>query len=70
MTEACCELFRFAQEDVQLKRLYAEVLTRNPASSHVLQKLGMQHIGQYTGACGATHPDESIEQYELIFDVD
>lgn len=69
MTEACRELFRFAKEDVQLKRLYAEVLTRNPASSHVLRKAGMQYNGKYVGACGETHPNESIEQFELVFAV-
>ena len=69
-TEACRELLRFAREDMQLKRLHATVLMRNPASSHVLKKVGMQYTGQYTGACGEHHPNESIAQYEVIFGTD
>ncbi len=69
-TETCRVLFNFAREDLQLKRLHATVLIRNPASSHVLQKAGMQYIGQYVGACGEHHANESIAQYELIFAAD
>lgn len=64
MTEACRELFRFAAEDMGLTRLSAEVLTRNPASSHVLEKAGMRYTSDYEGACGR-HVDESIRQFEI-----
>lgn len=66
-TEACREILRFAAEDMQLQRVHARVLARNPASGRVLEKAGMQHIGQEEGACGYRNACESIELYELVF---
>ncbi|MGB0846063.1 MAG: GNAT family N-acetyltransferase [Thiolinea sp.] len=66
-TEACCEILRFARENLRLVRVHARVLARNPASGRVLEKAGMRHIGLEEGACGYRNACESIELYELRF---
>jgi len=44
-TEACVSLLDFAFGQLGLNKVYAECLTRNPASSAVLQKVGMVQEG-------------------------
>ncbi|OGT27683.1 MAG: GNAT family N-acetyltransferase [Gammaproteobacteria bacterium RBG_16_66_13] len=45
-TEAGREVLRFAFEDLQLERVFAEHFKRNPASGRVMQKLGMTREGE------------------------
>jgi len=44
-TEAVTALLRFAFEDLELNRVQASYLPRNPASGRVLEKVGMQREG-------------------------
>ena len=44
-TEACAALLRFGYESLDLNRVYAHHMARNPASGRVLLKLGMCHEG-------------------------
>lgn len=44
-TEAVTALLRFAFEELQLNRVQASYLPRNPASGRVLEKVGMQREG-------------------------
>ncbi|MDL1897379.1 GNAT family N-acetyltransferase [Anaerolineae bacterium CFX7] len=45
MTEAARAVLQFAFETLQLNRVYASHLTRNPASGRVMQKSGMTYEG-------------------------
>jgi RimJ/RimL family protein N-acetyltransferase len=42
-TEAAHEILRFGFEELELNRIFAQHLVRNPASGRVMQKAGMQH---------------------------
>jgi RimJ/RimL family protein N-acetyltransferase len=44
-TEAACALMRWAFETLDVDRIYATHLTRNPASGRVMEKLGMRREG-------------------------
>ncbi len=44
-TEVLKELFRFAFEELELQRIFAEHMTPNTASGKAMEKAGMQHIG-------------------------
>ncbi|HXX12593.1 MAG TPA: GNAT family N-acetyltransferase [Burkholderiales bacterium] len=44
-TEACAALLRFGYESLNLNRVYAHHMVRNPASGRVLLKLGMCNEG-------------------------
>jgi RimJ/RimL family protein N-acetyltransferase len=44
-SEAATRLLRFAFADLQLNRVHASYLARNPASGRVLQKIGMSKEG-------------------------
>ena len=44
-TEAAAAVVRHGFENQELNRIYAQVFSRNPASSRVLQKIGMRHEG-------------------------
>jgi len=44
-TEAAVALLEYGFEALALKRIWARAFVRNPASSRVLQKLGMRHEG-------------------------
>ena len=44
-TEAAQALLRFGFETLQLNRIYAHHLLRNPASGRVLEKIGMRKEG-------------------------
>lgn len=43
--EASSAVLRFGFEELQLNRIYAHHMVRNPASGHVLEKLGMRKEG-------------------------
>ena len=44
-TEACAALLRFGYASLELNRVYAHHMVRNPASGRVLAKLGMHNEG-------------------------
>lgn len=44
-TEAASRLLKFGFEDLDLNRIYAFAFTTNPASSRVMQKIGMTYEG-------------------------
>jgi RimJ/RimL family protein N-acetyltransferase len=44
-TEACRELLRYGFEDLGLHRIFASHFKHNPASGHILKKLGMSYEG-------------------------
>jgi len=44
-TEAAREVLRFGFQDLQLNKIHASHMTRNPASGRVMQKIGMQQEG-------------------------
>ena len=44
-SEAAGDMVRYGFEDLNLARIYATALTRNPASRRVLEKIGMRHEG-------------------------
>ncbi len=43
--EASSAVLRFGFEELQLNRIYAHHMVRNPASGHVLEKIGMRKEG-------------------------
>jgi len=50
-TEASAALLRFCFTDLGFHELCAHAMTRNPASSRVLQKLGMRSVGVLPNEC-------------------
>ncbi|MFZ0806627.1 MAG: GNAT family protein [Candidatus Sulfotelmatobacter sp.] len=44
-TEAASEMLRYGFEDLKLHRIHASHFKHNPASGHILTKLGMRHEG-------------------------
>ena len=64
-TEATIAIVEFAFNDIGVKRVIAEHLTSNPASGHVMQKSGLQHVAS------AEMPDRNkelakVEIYEIL----
>ena len=65
-TEAARAVLRHAFQELALERVWAQCLTRNPASGRVLQKIGMCHEG-----CQRSHVLkwgvlEDIELYGIL----
>ncbi|MFC5652936.1 GNAT family N-acetyltransferase [Paenibacillus solisilvae] len=44
-TEAAARIIQFGFEELKLNKIFAAALTRNPASSKVMIKIGMKHEG-------------------------
>lgn len=44
-TEAAKEVLRYGFEDLELNRIQARYMTKNPASGRVMEKVGMRHEG-------------------------
>jgi [ribosomal protein S5]-alanine N-acetyltransferase len=44
-TEAAREMLRYGFEDLHLHRIFASHFKHNPASGHILKKVGMRHEG-------------------------
>jgi len=67
-TEASRAVLDYAFNDLGLNRVWAEHITRNPASGRVMQKLGMTYEGrlrQHTRKWGVP---EDVEVYGLLRD--
>jgi ribosomal-protein-alanine N-acetyltransferase len=65
-TEAARELLRFGFEELELNRIFAQHVVRNPASGRVMQKAGMQHearLRQHTNKWGVF---EDIDLYGVL----
>ncbi|MGQ7957384.1 GNAT family N-acetyltransferase [Pseudomonas sp. SP16.1] len=65
-SEACNALVEFAFAHLQLRRLYASHLTRNPQSGRVLRKAGFRHLGAGHSECGCRGELEPVELYERV----
>ncbi|PHB24531.1 GNAT family N-acetyltransferase [Bacillus pseudomycoides] len=50
-TEVGQVIVTYAFEELQLNRIYADAFTKNPASSKVMQKLGLKHEGTFKQSC-------------------
>ncbi len=64
-SEACRSLVDFGFNVLNLKRIYAHHLSRNPASGRVLLNCGLTHIGSSKSVCGYRKKNESTEAYEI-----
>ncbi|MCP4411149.1 MAG: GNAT family N-acetyltransferase [Gammaproteobacteria bacterium] len=56
----------FGFNDLNLKRIHARYLSRNPASGKVLLNSGLIRIGSSKSVCGYRKKNESIQLYEII----
>lgn len=65
-TEAALKFLAYCFDKLQIKRIYAHHLTRNPASGRVLLKAGFSYCGKSTATCGYKKHEEAIEKYEVI----
>jgi [ribosomal protein S5]-alanine N-acetyltransferase len=65
-TEAVAALVRFGFERMDLNRVFAIHMTRNPASGRVMQKLGMTHEGRLRRHVERWGKFEDIECYGLL----
>jgi len=62
-TEATKRIIEFGFNDLDLKKILARVLSRNPASGNVLLKAGFEHCGTSEGSCGSKF--ESLDYYQI-----
>lgn len=67
-TEAAGALIDYAFRTLELNRIYAYHLTRNPASGRVMQKLGMVHEGGLRQHVLKWDAFEDLEVYGLLRD--
>jgi ribosomal-protein-alanine N-acetyltransferase len=67
-TEAAREMLRYAFEALDLKRVQARHMTRNPASGRVMQKIGMQYEGTLRQSIFRWGQFEDIAMYAILED--
>jgi RimJ/RimL family protein N-acetyltransferase len=67
-TEAARRIVEFGFEELDLRRIHAMHLQRNPASGRVLQKIGMSRQGAGPLQGGSTDDVETVVHYELFRD--
>jgi len=67
-TEASRALLNYCFNDLGFRELCAHAMTRNPASSRVLQKLGMRSVGVIPGACEKDGVLHDAEGYTITRD--
>jgi ribosomal-protein-alanine N-acetyltransferase len=65
-TEAAREVLRFGFEELELNRIYAMHLTRNPASGRVMEKAGMQYEGRLRQHIQKWDRFEDLDFYGLL----
>lgn len=65
-TEAAQLIVRFGLEELQLKRIFAHHLSRNPASGKVLTKAGFTYLGKNFATCGYKKHQEDVAEYEIV----
>jgi [ribosomal protein S5]-alanine N-acetyltransferase len=67
-TEAAREVLRFGFQDLELHRIQATHLARNPASGRVMQKIGMRREGRLRGHFIKWGSFEDVEIYGILAD--
>jgi ribosomal-protein-alanine N-acetyltransferase len=67
-TEAACALLRFGFGTLRLNRIQGRHFVRNPASGHVLRKVGMRHEGMLRQALRKWDRFEDVELYARLAD--
>lgn len=65
-TEAAACIRDYAWHELDLIRLFARHLTRNPASGRIMQKIGLQHEGSFAKHACKWGVFENVEYYGLI----
>ena len=64
-SEACRKVVDVGLNKLNLVRIYAHHLSRNPASGKVLLNAGLTHISSNESVCGFRKESESTEHYEI-----
>lgn len=67
-TEAAAAVVGYAFGTLELNRVYAHHLTRNPASGRVMQKIGMHHEGRLRQHVKKWGVLEDLETYSILRD--
>lgn len=65
-TEAGCAIVEYAFTELDLIRVHAEHITRNPASGRVMQKLGLRHEGCQHQHIRKWDKFEDLELYGIL----
>lgn len=65
-TEAAVVMLSFGFEKLGLHRIQAQVMSRNPASGRVLEKIGMRHEGHLRGALKKWGVYEDVDIYAAL----
>lgn len=65
-TEACLRVLEFGFQELDLHRIYAHHMTRNPASGKVLTKIGMKHEGRVRESIVKWDEFEDIDLYGIL----
>lgn len=67
-TEAAKEVLRYAFEDLDLHRIQARHMTKNPASGRVMQKIGMKYEGTLRDSLFRWGRFEDVAMYSVLRD--
>lgn len=67
-SEAAAAVIEFGFKKLNLHRIYAHTLSRNPASGRVLQKIGMRHEGCLREHIRKWGKFEDMEMYGILSD--
>lgn len=65
-TEAAREVIRFGFEDMNLHRIQARYMNKNPASGRVMEKIGMQYEGTLRQALHRFDEFEDAHVYAIL----
>jgi RimJ/RimL family protein N-acetyltransferase len=65
-TEAAAAVLSYAFGELGLHRVWAQHMTRNPASGRVLRKIGMQHEGRLRQHVNKNGAFEDLESYAIL----
>jgi len=68
VSEAATAVIEYGFKNLDLHRIHAHHLSRNPASGKVLQKIGMQHEGRLRHHIRKWGKFEDIEMYGILKD--
>lgn len=66
VTEAANRICEFVFHDLELNRLWAAAMTKNPASSRVMKKIGMSYEGTFRQHFLKWDKYEDIEYYAML----
>ncbi len=64
-TESLKAVFRFAFEELDVGRITADHMSKNPASGAVMRKAGMEHVGTVSGKYQKLGDTMDAEVYEI-----